>query len=449
LPKPRAEEIVSFTVLCRPKAGVPLDDLRRTLNLENVGRLTPDERTRQQVIEGLRARGFTVYAKYPSPVVSASGTVSQFEDVFQTKLNKRQVTSRATRRRQQVFECAAGARPPNAEVIPGAILVALSRKPEPCWSPSPLAPSNSFFHLRHPGDIAIVTQASLVHRLKTSSGQRATGEGVVVAVMDFGVYPHPFYVRNGYDLHIEAAEDVTSPATDDTDGHGTMHTVSVFSCAPDATVYAIKMGESPSLPFDLARSVSAKVITSTYAWNLSGHVELSDDQLIMRVLLLDLLADGRTLVLSGGNTGFIAFPAMMPEVIAVGGASVDSHENISAWEDASSFVSKIFPGRSVPDVCGIASRMALPNSPLASPGSSSWLVSNGATSNATSQVAGVAALLLQKTPGLTPNQVKDALMQSAKDIDNGTTSTGDTAVRGVDQATGHGLVNAMGAWGRV
>jgi hypothetical protein len=58
-------------------------------------------------------------------------------------------------------------------------------------------------------------------------------------------------------------------------------------------------------------------------------------------------------------------------------------------------------------------------------------------------------LLLQKNPGLTPAQVKDALLKSAKDIDKGTTSTLDTASAGVDLATGFGLVNALDAWSRV
>jgi subtilisin family serine protease len=64
-------------------------------------------------------------------------------------------------------------------------------------------------------------------------------------------------------------------------------------------------------------------------------------------------------------------------------------------------------------------------------------------------VAGVIALLLQKNPSLTPDQVKQALMLSAKDITSGTTSTGDTAGPGVDLATGNGLVNALGAWNTV
>jgi subtilisin family serine protease len=449
MPKAHAEDTISFLVTCRPKSGVTLEELRKTLNVENVKRLTPDEKTRRQVLEGLKARGFKVYEKYPSPVVSASGTIGQFEEVFQTKLVKRRIAAKAGRPAQDVYEVEKGAKPPNAEVIPGAILVTIARKPQFCWTPSPLPPSTSGFHLRHPGDIALVTNSALVHRLKTPGGQRATGEGVVVAVLDDGLYPHPYYVRNGYDLRIEAAEDVTTPATEDPTGHGTRHTLSVFSCAPDATVYAIKMGESPTLPFDHARSVSAKVISCSWGWNLVGLSYLSNDDLAMRVLLLDVIADGITLVFSGGNISFFSFPAMMPEVIAVGGASVDRFEDPSAWSDGTSFTSAIFRGRNVPDLCGLASRMRLPNSDLASSGPASWVVDEGGTSNAAPQVAGVIALLLQKNPSLTPDQVKQALMLSAKDITSGTTSTGDTAGPGVDLATGNGLVNALGAWNTV
>ena len=288
-----------------------------------------------------------------------------------------------------------------------------------------------------------------MHRQKTPSGQRATGEGVVVAVLDDGVYRHPYYVRNGYDLRHERAEDVTSPADQDETGHGTRHTLSVFSCAPDATVYGIKTWLDLASPFAVARTVGAKVISCSWAWNLINETSLNNDQLILQTILLNLVADGITLVFSGGNIRTFAFPAMMPEVIAVGGASVNKSVKISAYSGGSSFVSVIFPRRSVPDLCGLASKMALPISPDSTTGSASWKIGDGKTSSAAPQVAGIIALLLQKNPTLTPAQVKDALIQSATDIDQGTTSTSDTASAGFDQATGYGLVNAMDAWLRV
>jgi hypothetical protein len=61
-------------------------------------------------------------------------------------------------------------------------------------------------------------------------------------------------------------------------------------------------------------------------------------------------------------------------------------------------------------------------------------------------VAGVAALLLQKKPGMSPAEVKDKLMATARDVTTGTSGTGETAGPGMDDATGAGLVDAKWAY---
>jgi subtilisin family serine protease len=64
-------------------------------------------------------------------------------------------------------------------------------------------------------------------------------------------------------------------------------------------------------------------------------------------------------------------------------------------------------------------------------------------------VAGVAALLIQKNPALSPQDVRDALVDHASDIYAGTSASGDQAVMGPDDATGGGLVNALDSWNNV
>ncbi|MEX0613041.1 MAG: S8 family serine peptidase [Pirellulales bacterium] len=68
------------------------------------------------------------------------------------------------------------------------------------------------------------------------------------------------------------------------------------------------------------------------------------------------------------------------------------------------------------------------------------------TSAAAPHVAALAALLLQVDPSLTPAGIEAALEQSAIDMDNPYTGGFDT---GVDAATGAGLVDALGALGKV
>ncbi|MEV0347562.1 hypothetical protein AB0H88_17495 [Nonomuraea sp. NPDC050680] len=69
---------------------------------------------------------------------------------------------------------------------------------------------------------------------------------------------------------------------------------------------------------------------------------------------------GITVCFSAGN-GHISFPAMMPDLIAAGGvyvveAQVNGEFKMEASDYASSFDSLIYPGRHVPDVCGLVGR---------------------------------------------------------------------------------------------
>jgi hypothetical protein len=50
----------------------------------------------------------------------------------------------------------------------------------------------------------------------------------------------------------------------------------------------------------------------------------------------------------------------MPQVIAVGGVTIDSSGTPSAWRGTSCFATASDPPRLVPDICGIASEMAKP-----------------------------------------------------------------------------------------
>jgi subtilisin family serine protease len=73
------------------------------------------------------------------------------------------------------------------------------------------------------------------------------------------------------------------------------------------------------------------------------------------------------------------------------------------------------------------------------------------TSAAAPQLAGVAALIKQLVPGITPSGVKSALTASARDVETGFCSPvpdvhgGLPALPGPDDATGSGLVDAFGA----
>ena len=172
------------------------------------------------------------------------------------------------------------------------------------------------------------------------------------------------------------------------------------------------------------------------------------------------------MVFSAGN-GHVGFPGMMPEVISVGGVFADQNAALKASDYASSFTSLIYPGRKVPDFCGLvgmrprATYIMLPlqrgcdidvdlggglqPNKDETATNDGWSVISG-TSAAAPQVAGICALSPEKRPSLTPDQVKAVLRASATDVTSGTSSTGQAAGPGIDPATGSGLVHALRAW---
>jgi subtilisin family serine protease len=140
---------------------------------------------------------------------------------------------------------------------------------------------------------------------------------------------------------------------------------------------------------------------------------------------------------------------------------------LEASNYASSFDSQIYPGRHVPDVCGLVGMqprgiyIMLPVEPNDSIDSGlaggnfpnrdetapddGWAVISG-TSAASPQIAGVCALLKQVQPGLSPALVKAILRASARDVTAGQSNNGQPAGEGHDGATGAGLVDAHVAY---
>jgi subtilisin family serine protease len=73
-----------------------------------------------------------------------------------------------------------------------------------------------------------------------------------------------------------------------------------------------------------------------------------------------------------------------------------------------------------------------------------WAAFSG-TSAAAPQIAGICALMKQASPNLTPNQARDILKKTARDVTEGEGANGNTAGPGPDLATGSGLADAYQA----
>lgn len=464
--KLRRGETVSFEVLCQPRTGASLTQMMSEMAVERLELSYPEERTVAEVTRSLLELGFRVFSDDKSTSVSAEGPHELFAKVFQTTLRKRSRTLRTGAREHRIefFDTAREAPEPSVSSLPGALFVAIQRPP--ILFQSPLPPPVPYFHLRVPGDVAMLTQASATHRHRTAAGDRATGAGVKVAMLDTGFFVHPYFKAHGYHLTPVGSADAAPPPERDTHGHGTGEVANIFACAPDAEVFGVKMGNNAVLSFDRALALGAKVISCSWGYHLPGVISLPAALVPLRLRILSAVTAGVTVVFSGGN-GQVSFPGMMPEVIAAGGVYTDQNGVLRASDYASSFASLIYPGRRVPDLCGLvgmrprAIYLCLPipkgcvidkdlgGEPYPDKDETAtndgWGLFSG-TSAAAPQLAGICALLLQKKPSLSPAQTKAVLRATAVDVRAGVSAMGERAGPGEDAATGAGLVDALKAW---
>ena len=295
-----------------------------------------------------------------------------------------------------------------------------------------------------------------------------TGRGVTVGLLDTGVYAaHPDLAGRvicGADLTAEAG---TAADCQDTFGHGTFMAGLIAGngassngkykgAAPEARIVSVKASG-----YDGSTDVST--ILAGIQWFVAHQDEYSIDVLNLslgsdssqdyRLSPLNFAVEqawkeGIAVIVSSGNSGpdngTVMKPGDDPYVITVGASNDEG--SVSANDDMVPVFSSRGPtranGLAKPDVVSPGVHTVS----LRSPGSAidqqfceQACVDGGyfrgtGTSMSTATVSGVVAQMLQRNPGLTPDQVKHRLMNTAKNI-----AESDPYARGA------GLVNAYDA----
>src|SRR4029453_920133 len=189
----------------------------------------------------------------------------------------------------------------------------------PLFFESPLPPRVGYHHLRVPDDVALVPRATPAHE------RGLARRGVLVAMSDTGFYRHPFYAWHGYNYNATLSPDAINVDTDDF-GHGTAEAANIFAVARDIDFVGVKMGGNPTLAFKTASDLEPAVMTNSWGYDLAGLATLPNFLLPLEGAVIEAVRPrGITVCFSAGN-GQIAFPGMMPDVLAVGG--VFAYENL-------------------------------------------------------------------------------------------------------------------------
>jgi subtilisin family serine protease len=336
---------------------------------------------------------------------------------------------------------------------------------EPAYlaTPASFPPPVDYWHLDVPADVSLGCNADKAHRAGI------TGRDIVVAMVDTGWQSHPWFTSRGYRVDPTVLGPGTADPTIDENGHGTGESANIFSTAPDVLLKPVKTATAGGALVNLTAAFNAAVALSPHIISNSWTSDIQNGPLSAAMqaraaAISAAVASGIVVVFAAGN-GHWGFPGQHPDVISVGGVFMERDGSMRASDYSSGFMSNIYPGRRVPDMSGLvgmrpgAQYIMLPvpegcvlDTSLANgahpngdetPTNDGWAAFSG-TSAACPQVAGVCALIKQACAHLSPAEIKDILMTTARDVTAGTNHPNFNipAVVGPDAATGDGLVDA-------
>ena len=390
----------------------------------------------------LQGVGFEVL-QVSRTTINIAGPASLYEQVFDTKL---EAQDRETRKSGGVVEEATFIESLDTD-MPGFIQTSSSplsdvlegvaiERPIYWMAPDAFPPPKAYWHLDVPADVSLGINADRAHR----SG--ITGSGVKVMSTDSGWEPHPYFVQRGYRFSATVAgPGAVNPAVDE-NGHGTAESANIFAVAPDVDYTMLKINFVNSTGgFNAAVAMNPHIITNSWGSdNRFGPLGAAD--LALAAAIASAVANGIVVIFSAGN-GHWGFPGQHPDVISAGGVFMDHNGAMRASNYASGFVSNIYPGRQSPDVCGLVGmlpRAAYIMLPLPAgcqidvqlaggthPNADETLSNDGwaaisGTSAAAPQLAGVAALIKQACPKLSPADVRNIMKATARDVTVGTSN---------------------------
>lgn len=272
------------------------------------------------------------------------------------------------------------------------------------------------------------------------------GAGVVVAILDSGLHASgddsPICTVGGWNMV------ANTPDALDGNGHGTHvagtvaqatdNGVGVAGVAPESCIMPVKvLDDAGSGGFaDIAEGIrwasdhGARVINMSLG--IAANYQMTSNS-IMDSALDYAYAQGVTVVAAAGNDGFrknVSYPAIYPTVIAVG--ATDLLNRKTRYSNFGSGLDLMAPGGDTSaDRNGDGFVDGVLQETFDDSGTFSYWFYQG-TSMASPHVAAIAALLIANGNATSPDEVRQALQQTSKDLGES----------GYDNQYGYGLVQA-------
>jgi len=357
---------------------------------------------------------------------------------------------------------AADAAGPDPESRPDQIVKVREADGSVRWAPAPVGderhfaeesvdarrsvPNDLFVELGSPNDDFYDEQWNLSRIGLETAWSTTTGSGVTVAVLDTGVNPGPDLACRTFVAPYDAFSGTeTMDAVLDERGHGTHVIGTVGECsnnvvglagvAWDVQIMPVRVldddgsGSSLTLANGIIHAVAhgADVINLSLGFDCEGDVWPACASPAVDAEISAAVAAGVIVVAASGNDGSdeLNYPAVHPEVIAVGASNSESAA--TSYSNGGESLALVAPGGD-DELDEYIYQETIAGDGTPGHGYFGYL----GTSMAAPHVAGVIALMLEDTPDLSPGQARCILIDTAEDL----------ATAGWDVRTGWGEVRA-------